>query len=140
MAGAVEAFEAARLRAGGADGAADAQWAGIRGARRSRLDRARTARPGPLLDPASGPLIGIRLSIISRKSLGGICTDLGGRVIDAAEHAIAGLYAAGEAAGFGGGGMNGSRALEGTFLGGCIHSARRTAQAIARDLVAGQAK
>ena len=114
-------------------GRADAQREHIRVARRWRGDRLRTASPGRILDPGGGPLIAIRESIISRKSLGGIVTDLGGRVLQEGDRPIAGLYAAGEAAGFGGGGMNGRRALEGTFLGGCIYSARRAAQAIVAD-------
>jgi len=127
---ALRAFEAARRR-GPAGG--DTQWENIRLARRWRGDRWRTARPRPMLDPAAGPLIAVRERILSRKSLGGIGTDLDGRVIDPAGQPIAGLYAAGEAAGFGGGGMNGKRALEGTFLGGCIYSARRAARGIALD-------
>jgi uncharacterized protein len=103
-------------------------------ARRWSGDRIRTARPGAILDPAHGPLIAIRERIITRKSLGGIVTDLDGRALDAADRAVGGLYAAGESAGFGGGGMNGKRALEGTFLGGCIHSARRAACGISMDL------
>ena len=78
------------------------------------------------------PLIAIREFIISRKSLGGIETDLDSRALDTRGSPIPGLYAIGEAAGFGGGGMNGLRSLEGTFLGGCIHTARRAAAAIAR--------
>jgi uncharacterized protein len=127
---AVQSFEAARTR--GRAGA-DAQWDSIRLARRWRGDRWRTARPGPFLDPGAGPLIGVRERILTRKSLGGIGTDLDGRAIDPAGQPIAGLYVAGEAAGFGGGGMNGKRALEGTFLGGCVYSARRAARGIARD-------
>jgi len=127
---ALRAFDAARLAPG--DGG-DAQWANIRQARATKSDRWRTARPGPILDPASGPLIAIRERILSRKSLGGITTDLDGRVLNAAGQPLQGLYAAGEASGFGGGGMNGRRALEGTFLGGCIYSARRAARGIMRD-------
>ncbi|HJV53873.1 MAG TPA: FAD-binding protein, partial [Noviherbaspirillum sp.] len=85
-----------------------------------------------ILDPAAMPLIAIREFIISRKSLGGIQTDLDSRVLSKAGEPIPGLYAAGEAAGFGGGGMNGLRGLEGTFLGGCIYGARRAAKAIAK--------
>jgi len=127
---AVRSFEAARSpeRAG-----ADAQWDNIRLARRWRGDRWRTARPRPFLDPGAGPLIAVRERILSRKSLGGISTDLDGRAVDPTGLPIAGLYVAGEAAGFGGGGMNGKRALEGTFLGGCIYSARRAARGIALD-------
>ncbi len=112
----------------------DAQRRLIALARRWSGDRIRTASPGAILDPAHGPLIAIHERIITRKSLGGIVTDLDGRALDAAERAIGGLYAAGEASGFGGGGMNGKRALEGTFLGGCVHSARRAACGISMDL------
>ena len=127
---AVQAFEAART-----DPAhpCDAQWENIRRARSWKGDRWRTARPGPMLDPAAGPLIAIRERILVRKSLGGIGTDLDGRALDGAGSPVPGLYAAGEASGFGGGGMNGKRALEGTFLGGCIYSARRAARGILRD-------
>jgi hypothetical protein len=109
---------------------ADPQIANIIAARQWKGDRLRTANLLPILDPQSGPLIAIHERIISRKSLGGIATDLDGRVLDNAGQPIAGLYAAGEASGFGGGGMNGKRALEGTFLGGCIYSARRAALAL----------
>lgn len=123
-------FDAARRRSASA---ADPQWTSIELARRWRGDRPRTARPGDLLDPADRPLIAIRARIISRKSLGGIVTDLDGRALDAAQRPVPGLFAAGEAAGFGGGGMNGRRALEGTFLGGCVYSARRAAGGIVRQ-------
>lgn len=87
----------------------------------------------PLIDdPLARPLIAIREFIISRKSLGGIQTDLDCRVLDQTGAPIPGLYAIGEAAGFGGGGMNGLRALEGTFLGGCILTGRRVARALTR--------
>ncbi len=95
-------------------------------------DRLRTCKFQKILDPDAGPLIAIREFIISRKSLGGIQTDLDSRVLDLRGEAIPGLYAAGEAAGFGGGGMNGLRGLEGTFLGGCIYGARRAAAAITK--------
>ncbi|HXY22925.1 MAG TPA: FAD-dependent oxidoreductase [Burkholderiaceae bacterium] len=127
---ALQAFEAARTRAAGED---DLQWKNIRLARLWKADRWRTARPGPILQPGAGPLIAICERIISRKSLGGISSDLDGRALDASAEPIAGLFVAGEAAGFGGGGMNGRRALEGTFLGGCIYSARRAARGILRD-------
>lgn len=107
----------------------DAQVANIATARQWKGDRMRTAKFVSILDPACGPLIAIRERIISRKSLGGIVTDLHGRVLDNFGIPIDGLHAAGEATGFGGGGMNGRRALEGTFLGGCIYSARRAAWA-----------
>jgi len=126
---ALQAFEAARTRPADKD---DLQWENIRQARRCRTDRWRTARPGPILEPSAGPLIAICERIISRKSLGGISSDLDGRALDACAEPIAGLFVAGEAAGFGGGGMNGKRALEGTFLGGCIYSARRAAGGILR--------
>ena len=122
-------FDATRL-APGAD--QDAQRRSIAQARAWKGDRLRTAGAQAILDPAGGPLMAIRARLISRKSLGGIVTDLQGRVLDGRERPLAGLYAAGEASGFGGGGMNGRRALEGTFLGGCIYSARRAAQDIAR--------
>jgi predicted oxidoreductase len=96
-------------------------------------DRIRTCKFQKILDPKAGPLIAVREFIISRKSLGGIQTDLQSRVLDSAGQPIAGLYAAGEAAGFGGGGMHGLRALEGSFLGGCILSGRIAGQAAAAN-------
>lgn len=85
----------------------------------------RVARPHRLTDPAHGPLIAIRLSVLTHKSLGGLTTDLRSRVLDdEGGNNIPGLYAAGEAAGFGGGGIHGYRALEGTFLGGCLFTGR----------------
>ena len=111
----------------------DAQIAAIRAARRYVGDRLiRTARPHKLLDPAAGPLIAVRLNILTRKTLGGLQTDLDSRVIGADGQAVPGLYAAGEVAGFGGGGMHGYAALEGTFLGGCIFSGRAAGRAAAR--------
>ncbi len=98
--------------------------------RKWKGDRLRTCKFQKILDARAMPLIAIREFIVSRKSLGGIRTDLDSRVLDAGGEPIPGLYAAGEAAGFGGGGMHGLRALEGTFLGGCIFSARRAARAI----------
>jgi predicted oxidoreductase len=98
--------------------------------RNYRGDRIRLCKFQPILDAKALPLIAVREFIISRKSLGGIMTDLQSRVLDQAWEPIAGLYAVGEAAGFGGGGMHGLRALEGTFLGGCIFSGRRAAAAI----------
>jgi predicted oxidoreductase len=104
----------------------DAQILALRGARRYVGDRLiRTAPPHRMLDPENGPLIGVRLRILTRKSLGGIHTDLDGRVLDSAGGSIPGLYAAGEAAGFGGGGYHGYNALEGSFLGGCIFGGLR---------------
>jgi len=110
----------------------DAQVTAIHGARRYLGDRlARVATPHRLLDPAAGPLIAVRLRIITRKSLGGLETDLSGRVMSADGTPVEGLYAAGEAAGFGGGGVHGYRSLEGTFLGGCIFSGRRSGWSLA---------
>ncbi|HEX5313555.1 MAG TPA: FAD-binding protein, partial [Gammaproteobacteria bacterium] len=111
----------------------DPQLAIIRNARRLLGERlVRVAKPSPILDPASGPLIAVRLSILTRKSLGGLETDLDARVLDSRGEPITGLYAAGEVAGFGGGGMHGYRALEGTFLGGCLFSGRIAGRAAAR--------
>ena len=98
--------------------------------RRYRGDRLRTCKRQPILDGKALPLIAIREFIISRKSLGGIQTDLASRALDAAGKPIDGLYAIGEAAGFGGGGVHGLRALEGTFLGGCVLTARAAAAAL----------
>lgn len=92
----------------------------------------RTVAPHRLLDPKAGPLIAVRLHILTRKSLGGLETDLDSRVLAPGGHPIPGLYAAGEAAGFGGGGVHGYRALEGTFLGGCLFSGRAAGRAAAR--------
>ncbi|MEV8215233.1 FAD-binding dehydrogenase [Leifsonia sp. NPDC077715] len=111
----------------------DLQLAAIRSARRYRGDKLiRVATPHKLLDPAAGPLIAVKLHILTRKSLGGIETDLDGRVLAADGSVVPGLYAVGEAAGFGGGGMHGYRALEGTFLGGCLFSGRQAGRAAAR--------
>ncbi len=111
----------------------DLQMTAIRGARAYLGDRLiRTAKPHRILDPAHGPLIAVRLNILTRKSLGGLETDLSARVLDAGGQAVPGLYAAGEAAGFGGGGIHGYRALEGTFLGGCIFSGRAAGRAAAK--------
>ncbi|MFD1336259.1 FAD-binding dehydrogenase [Oceanobacillus iheyensis] len=92
----------------------------------------RTAKPHPILKAEHGPLIGVKLHILSRKTLGGIQTDLSGRVFNQQNVLIKGLYAAGEVAGFGGGGMHGYRALEGTFVGGCLFSGRTVGRSIAR--------
>jgi predicted oxidoreductase len=103
----------------------DAQIAMLRSARAFRGDRLiRTAAPHRILDPQAGPLIAVKLHILTRKSLGGIETDLDARALATGGEPVAGLYAAGEASGFGGGGMHGYRALEGTFLGGCLFSGR----------------
>jgi uncharacterized protein len=114
----------------------DAQLTAIRGARTYLGDRlTRVVKPHRLLDPAAGPLIAVRLSILTRKTLGGIKTDLDGRVLQADDQPIAGLYAAGEVAGFGGGGVHGYRSLEGTFLGGCLFSGRQAGRAVAKAVV-----
>ena len=103
----------------------DPQLAIVRGARKIVSERlVRVATPAPILDPADGPLIAVRLNVLTRKSLGGLETDLDARVLGADGQPIPGLWAAGEVAGFGGGGMHGYRALEGTFLGGCLFSGR----------------
>ncbi|MGW1975161.1 FAD-binding dehydrogenase [Streptomyces sp. NPDC001889] len=113
----------------------DLQITAIRGARGYLGDRLiRTAAPHRLLDPAAGPLIAVRLSILTRKSLGGLETDLSSRVLDIDGEPLQGLYAAGEAAGFGGGGVHGYRSLEGTFLGGCLFSGRAAGRAAAKAL------
>src|SRR5262249_28977765 len=108
----------------------DEQLRRIASLRKYSGDRVRLCKFQPINDPKALPLIAVREFIISRKSLGGIQTDLESRVLDAAGQPIAGLYAVGEAAGFGGGGMHGLRALEGTFLGGCILSGRIAAASI----------
>ncbi len=114
----------------------DMQITAIRAARAYFGDRViRTAKPHKLLDPAAGPLIAVRLNILTRKTLGGIETDLDSRAQAPGGAAIPGLYAAGEAAGFGGGGQHGYRALEGTFLGGCIFSGRAAGRAAAKATV-----
>jgi uncharacterized protein len=110
----------------------DAQVTALRGARNYRGDKLiRVASPHRLLDPAAGPLIAVRLNILTRKSLGGLETDLSGRCLTSAGEPLPGLYAAGEVNGFGGGGMHGYNALEGTFLGGCIFSGRTAGRAAA---------
>ncbi|HEY7974707.1 MAG TPA: FAD-binding dehydrogenase, partial [Ktedonobacterales bacterium] len=114
----------------------DTQITHIHGARRYLGDRLiRTAAPHKLLDPRAGPLIAVRLHILTRKTLGGLETDLSSRVLGADGQPVPGLYAAGEVAGFGGGGMHGYRALEGTFLGGCLFSGRTAGRAAAAALV-----
>ncbi|MFE5732885.1 FAD-binding dehydrogenase [Streptomyces sp. NPDC056528] len=111
----------------------DLQVTAIRGARKYLGDRLiRTATPHRILDPGAGPLIAVRLNILTRKSLGGLETDLDSRVLTEAGEPLEGVYAAGEAAGFGGGGVHGYRSLEGTFLGGCIFSGRAAGRAAAR--------
>src|SRR5690606_28111487 len=112
----------------------DAQVLALRAAHAYLGDRlVRTAKPHEILEPANGPLIAVRRHILPRKSLGGLHTDLDGRVLDSKGEPIPGLYAAGEVAGFGGGGYHGYSALEGTFLGGCIFSGRNAGRAAARQ-------
>ncbi|MFD1658484.1 FAD-binding dehydrogenase [Streptomyces caeni] len=111
----------------------DLQVTAIRGARRFLGDRLiRTAAPHRILDPKAGPLIAVRLSILTRKTLGGLETDLSSRVLSEGGDPLPGVYAAGEAAGFGGGGVHGYRSLEGTFLGGCLFSGRTAGRAAAK--------
>lgn len=112
--------------------AKDLQVTAIHGARRYLGDKLiRTAAPHRILDPAAAPLIAVRLSILTRKSLGGLETDLSARVLRPGGEVLEGVYAAGEAAGFGGGGVHGYRSLEGTFLGGCLFSGRTAGRAAA---------
>jgi predicted oxidoreductase len=114
----------------------DLQIAALRGARNYLGDKLiRVAKPHKLLDPDAGPLIAVRLHILTRKTLGGIETDLSSRALGTGGDPVTGLYAAGEVAGFGGGGMHGYRALEGTFLGGCIFSGRAAGRAAAEDVL-----
>ncbi|MEO6840251.1 MAG: FAD-binding dehydrogenase [Bradyrhizobium sp.] len=111
----------------------DTQVMNIHNARRYIGDRLiRTAKPHRILDPAHGPLIAVKLNIVTRKTLGGFETDLDSRVFGQDGQIIRGLYAAGEAAGFGGGGVHGYRSLEGTFLGGCLFSGRNAGRAAAK--------
>ncbi|MEU3711408.1 FAD-binding dehydrogenase [Streptomyces catenulae] len=111
----------------------DLQVTALHGARKYLGDRLiRTAAPHRLLDPKAGPLIAVRLHILTRKTLGGLETDLSSRVLTADGTPLPGVYAAGEAAGFGGGGVHGYRSLEGTFLGGCLFSGRTAGRAAAR--------
>lgn len=110
----------------------DLQVTALRGARGYLGDRLiRTASPHRMLDPKAGPLIAVRLNILTRKTLGGLETDLSSRVLTDDGTPLPGLYAAGEAAGFGGGGVHGYRSLEGTFLGGCLFSGRTAGRAAA---------
>jgi hypothetical protein len=140
LAGARPALDAAaierEIRARDADATRpfgkDFQVNAIRRARAYLGDRlVRVARPHALLDPAAGPVTAVRLHVLTRKCLGGLHTDLSSRVLSAAGVPVPGLYAAGEAAGFGGGGMHGYRSLEGTFLGGCLFSGRAAGRAAA---------
>jgi hypothetical protein len=135
MAADIKAYDAemARFKGGGEGHVTDEQIKRIAELRQWKADKLRTCKFQPIDamgQAKAGPLVAIRSFIISRKALGGIETDLDGRVVDANQEALDGLYAVGEAAGFGGGGMHGLRALEGTFLGGCVFSARMAARAI----------
>jgi predicted oxidoreductase len=111
----------------------DAQVNALRQARRYRGDKLiRVASPHKVLDPKAGPLIAVKLHILTRKSLGGIQTDLNAQALDASGNPVPGLYAVGEASGFGGGGIHGYRSLEGTFLGGCLFTGRTAGRAVAQ--------
>ena len=111
----------------------DAQVNALRQARNYRGDKLiRVARPHRVLDPKAGPLIAVKLHILTRKSLGGIQTNLDAQALDATGTPVPGLYAVGEASGFGGGGIHGYRSLEGTFLGGCLFTGRTAGRAVAR--------
>jgi len=113
----------------------DMQLMAVKNARAYKPDRImRVAKPHRLQDPAYGPLIAVRLHLLTRKTLGGLETNLQSQVIRSDGSPFPGLYAAGEVAGFGGGGVHGYNALEGTFLGGCIFSGRAAGRALARDL------
>jgi predicted oxidoreductase len=113
----------------------DLQITAIRGARTYIPDRvSRVAAPHKILDPKAGPLIAVKLWILTRKTLGGLETDLSGRVLQPSGEPLPGVYAAGEVAGFGGGGVHGYRSLEGTFLGGCLFSGRTAGRAAAAAL------
>jgi predicted oxidoreductase len=110
----------------------DLQVLAIHGARRYRGDKLlRTAAPHKILDPDAGPLVAVKLHILTRKTLGGLQTDLSGHVLRADGTPLPGLWAAGEVAGFGGGGVHGYRSLEGTFLGGCLFSGRQAGRSVA---------
>ncbi|MDQ1039727.1 putative oxidoreductase [Streptomyces sp. V3I8] len=111
----------------------DLQVMAVRGTRAYLGDRLiRTATPHRILDPKAGPLVAVRLNILTRKTLGGLETDLSSRVLTEGGDPLPGVYAAGEAAGFGGGGVHGYRSLEGTFLGGCLFSGRTAGRAAAK--------
>ncbi|MBT2216383.1 FAD-binding dehydrogenase [Virgibacillus dakarensis] len=113
----------------------DLQITAMRGARHYLGDKLiRVAAPHKILDRKNGPLFAVKLNILSRKTLGGLQTDLSGSVLNDSGAAIPGLYAAGEVAGFGGGGVHGYRSLEGTFIGGCLFTGRETGKAVAERL------
>lgn len=124
----IEQFDAMIMRGEGLWN--DDQLRKIMHARAWRSDKVRTCKPKPILDQKSGPLIAMKLRLISRKSLGGIQTNLNSQILDTTGQVMPGLYAIGEAAGFGGGGASGFKSLEGTFLSGCILTARAAADAI----------
>ncbi|MHC0428924.1 FAD-binding dehydrogenase [Streptomyces sp. O3] len=131
----VEREVVARDRETGNPYSKDLQMMSVGNARAYRPDKLmRVARPHRLLDPAQGPLIAVRLHLLTRKTLGGLETTLDSQVVRPDGAAFDGLYAAGEVAGFGGGGVHGYNALEGTFLGGCIFSGRAAGRALARRL------
>ncbi|MBM2291408.1 FAD-binding dehydrogenase [Sulfitobacter pseudonitzschiae] len=131
-AGALRAQIAARDRQVDNPFSKDAQMMAIHAARHYRGDRLiRTAKPHRFLDPANGPLIAVKLHILTRKTLGGLQTNLDSQMIGADGAPVPGLFAAGEVAGFGGGGYHGYNALEGTFLGGCIFSGRNAGRSTA---------
>jgi predicted oxidoreductase len=111
----------------------DDQIRRIEQARHWGSDKLRTCKPAPLQKPGAGPFIAIQMQLITRKSLGGLQTDLQSRVLNASGQPMPGLYCVGEAAGFGGGGASGKRSLEGTFLPGCILTARAAARSISRQ-------
>lgn len=113
----------------------DLQITALRGARNYLGDKLiRVASPHKILDPKNGPLIAVRLNIVSRKTLGGLQTDLSGQVLNSSGQPIPGLYAAGEVSGFGGGGIHGYRSLEGTFVGGCLFTGRQAGRALMKEL------
>jgi predicted oxidoreductase len=111
----------------------DLQITALRGARNFRGDKLiRVASPHKILDPKAGPLIAVKLNILTRKSLGGLQTDLDARVLRADGTPLPGVYAAGEVSGFGGGGIHGYRSLEGTFVGGCLFTGRTAGRTTAK--------
>ncbi|TKC18065.1 FAD-binding dehydrogenase [Robertmurraya kyonggiensis] len=113
----------------------DLQITAMHGARNYLGDKLiRVAKPHKILDPKNGPLIAVRLNILSRKTLGGLQTDLSGRVLNSEGNPVSGLYAAGEVSGFGGGGIHGYRSLEGTFVGGCLFTGKQVGRSIAKEV------
>jgi predicted oxidoreductase len=118
----------------------DDQIRRIEHARKWKADKLRTCKPHPIQDKKHGPLIAIKVALISRKSLGGIQTNLNSQVVDESAQPINGLYAIGEAAGFGGGGASGEKSLEGTFLSGCLLTAQQAAKSINNNKIANSDK